>query len=195
MTPKEVREILREWGLATVNRYCYSHSERSTHKLQQARDMAPGTKERAAKMLMGRDGTDRRRLMAAAAGVKGMDVAPMWSCDPIRASNDADHPHERAEIAVDVGIPEGLIGVDRAVTQLARRYPLRGSVVRTEYTVSAKQAAKVRIAVREFEKDMARLLGVDPKPEDENAPVALTLRQYRLELDKALEWLSARIGE
>ena len=175
MTPKEVREVLREWGLATVNRYCYSRSDRSVHMLQQAREMAPGTRERAAKELADRDGTSRRRIMASAAGVGGMDIAPMWSCDPIRASNDADHPHERAEIAVDVGLPEGLMWVERAVAQLGRQYPLRGLVVRTEYTISASQAVKANMV------------------EDLYAG-KLTLRQYRMELDRSLEWLSGRIG-
>lgn len=175
MQAEEVRAMLREWGQATVNRYCYTRSDRSVHMLEQARDMAPGTKERALRDLVSRDGTDRRRLMARAAGVPQMDIAPMWSCDPIRASNDADHPHERMEIAVDTGIPDRLMWVERAIVQLGRQYPLRGLVIRVEYTFAGSQAAKCHRA--------ADLYGG-----------GLTLRQYRSELAKSLEWFAGRIA-
>lgn len=162
-----IREALRAWGIATTNRWCYSRSDRTIHVLQQARDAAPGTKERALRELVGRDGTDRRKLMAK--GIKGMDIVPVWACDPIRATNDADHPHERAEIAIDQGIPDGLRWVDRAVRIMERDMPLRGLVVRTEYTVSASQGVKTNM-VRD-------LYGGK-----------LTLRQYRLELERAIDW-------
>jgi hypothetical protein len=170
-----MREILRLWGLASANRWCFSRGDRSIHVLEQARDLAPGTKERALRDLVGRDGNDRRRLMAAGAGVKGMDIVPMWSCEPIRAANDADHPHERPEIAVDQGIPQELMWVERAVGQMGRQFPLRALVVRTEYTVSASQAVKANM--------VQDLYGG-----------RLTLRQYRLELDRSLDWFVGRMA-
>ena len=124
-----IREALRAWGIASVNRWCFSRGDRSIHVLEQARDLAPGTKENALRDLVGRDGTDRRRLMAA--GIpwekrgKRMDIVPTWACDPIRAANDADHPHERPEIAVDQGIPEDLRWVEQMVGQMGRQFPLR----------------------------------------------------------------------
>lgn len=162
-----IRQVLRAWGIATANRWCYSRGDRTIHVLQQARDIAPGTKERALRDLVGRDGTDRRKLMAASTT---MNIVPTWACDPIRATNDADHPHERAEIAIDQGIPDGLMWVDRAVRMMERDMPLRGLVVRTEFTVSASQGVKTNM-VRD-------LYGGK-----------LTLRQYRLELERAIDWL------
>lgn len=172
---ESIRESLRAWGLASVNRWCYSQGDRSIHVLEQARDLAPGTKERALRDLVGRDGADRRKLMADRAGVKGMDIAPMWSCDPIRAANDADHPHERQEIAVDQGIPANLMWVERAVSQLGRQFPLRALVLRTEYTMSASQGVKAKI--------VQDLYGG-----------RLTLRQYRLELERSLDWFAGRMA-
>ena len=174
-----MREILRAWGLASANRWCFSRGDRSIHVLEQARDMAPGTKENALRDLVGRDGGDRRRLMAA--GIpwdkpgNRMDIVPMWACDPIRAANDADHPHERPEIAVDQGIPQELMWVERAVGQMGRQFPLRALVVRTEYTVSASQAVKANM--------VQDLYGG-----------RLTLRQYRLELDRSLDWFVGRMA-
>lgn len=149
------------------------------HALAQAREMAPGTQERALRALVGRDGTDRRRLMAA--GIpwektgRRMDIVPTWACEPIRAANDADHPHERPEIAVDQGIPEDLMWVGDMVSQMGRQFPLRALVVTTEYTQSTSQRIKACM--------VADLYGG-----------ALSLRQYRMELDRALDWFSGRMA-
>jgi hypothetical protein len=172
-TRESMREALRAWGLASVNRWCYSRGDRSIHVLEQARDMAPGTKERALRDLVARDGTARRQLMAAGAGVKGMDIVPMWACEPIRAANDADHPHERAEIAVDQGIPAELMWVDRAVGQLERQFPLRALVVRTEYTVSGSQAVKAHMV-------------------EDMYGGRFSVWMYRRELERAIEWISMK---
>lgn len=174
-----IREALRAWGIASVNRWCYSRGDRSIHVLEQARDLAPGTKENALRDLVGRDGTDRRRLMAAGIpwekGGKRMDIVPTWACDPIRAANDADHPHERPEIAVDQGIPEDLRWVEQMVAQMGRQFPLRALVVTTEYTVSASQAVKANM--------VQDLYGG-----------RLSLRQYRLELERSLDWFAGRMA-
>jgi hypothetical protein len=175
MQADDMRKCLKEWGLATANRYCVTRADRSVHMLEQARDMAPGTTEKALRQLVGRDGTARRKQMAKVAEIPKMAVVPMWAAEPIRAANDADHPHERAEIAVDVGIPDGLMWVERAVAQLGRSYPLRAQVIRAEYTISASQAVKVRMVQEQF-------------------GGRLTLRQYRTELARALEWFVGRMA-
>lgn len=166
-------EELRRWGHAQVNRFALSRADRSAHVLERARDMAPVTRERALQDLVARDGSDRRRLMAAGSGVKGMRIVPMWAADPIRAANDADRPHDNPEIAVDVGVPDELRWVDRALASMARQYPLRAQIVRTEFTVSASQAVKARIV-------------------SERYGGALTIRQYRYELSKGLDWCRGR---
>lgn len=35
-----------------------------------------------------------RRGFIAARGIEGMGTLSMWAVDPVRASNDADHPHD-----------------------------------------------------------------------------------------------------
>lgn len=171
MPPDPLKEALRAWGHATVNRYAVCRSERSTHQLDKARDLAPGTRERALRTLIGRDGEDRRRMMAKAAGVKGLEVLPKWSCEPIRAANDADRPHDNPEVAVDMGIPDDLLWLERAVAQMERQHPMRARIVRTEFTISASQRAKARMVAESY-------------------GGALTVWQYRAELDKALAWIS-----
>jgi len=166
-------EELRRWGHAQVNRFALSRADRSAHVLERARDMAPVTRERALQDLVARDGTDRRRLMAAGSGVKGMRIVPMWAADPIRAANDADRPHDNPEIAVDVGVPDELRWIDRALASMERQYPLRALIVRTEFTVSASQAVKSRMVAEQYGGN-------------------LTLRQYRYELSKGIDWARGR---
>lgn len=171
----ELTKQLRRWGHAQVNRFALSRADRSVHVLDKVRDHAPQTRERALQDLVGRDGAERRRFMAAHSGVQGMRMLPLWAVDPIRASNDADHPHDNPEIAVDVGIPDDLRWVDRALASMARQHPLRELIVRTEFTVSASQAVK------------ARMVG-------ERYGGALTLRQYRYELSKGVDWFRGRLA-
>lgn len=163
----EMAETLRRWGHAHANRYAFSRGDRSVHALEQARDLAPGTKERALRDLVGRDGTSRRKLMGERAGVR---IVPAWACDPVRASNDASRPHDNPEIAVDMGIPDDLRWVDRAVAAMARQYPLRSLIVNVEFTVAASQAVKTRMVAEQY-------------------GGRLTVRQYRYELAKAVDWL------
>ncbi|MDX3932675.1 MAG: hypothetical protein QHC77_12145 [Stenotrophomonas sp.] len=171
----ELTKQLRRWGHAQVNRFALSRADRSVHVLDKVRDHAPQTRERALQDLVARDGAERRRFMAANSGVQGMRMLPLWAVDPIRASNDADHPHDNPEIAVDVGIPDDLRWVDRALASMARQYPLRELIVRTEFTVSASQAVKAHMVADHY-------------------GGSLTLRQYRYELGRSLDLLRGRMA-
>ncbi|HGM5034468.1 TPA: hypothetical protein ACKPZU_000200 [Stenotrophomonas maltophilia] len=164
---------LRAWGHAQANRFALTYADRSTHVLEKARDMAPGTRERALRDLVGRDGSSRRRFMADRSGVEGMGMLPAWAVDPVRSTNDADKPHDNPEIAVDIGIPDELRWVEQALASMMRQHPLRALVLHTEYTVSASQAVKARMVAEKY-------------------GGGLSLRQYRYELGKALDWFRGR---
>lgn len=138
--------------------------------LDKVRDHAPLTRERAMQDLVGRDGAERRRFTAERSGVNGMAMLPMWAVDPIRAYNDADHPHETPEIAVDTGTPDDLRWVDRAMASMNRQYPLRALILRTEFTVSASQAVKARMVAEKY-------------------GGTLSVWQYRRELQRGVDWL------
>lgn len=168
-------EQLRRWGYAQVNRFALSRADRSVHVLDKVRDHAPLTRERALQDLVGRDGESRRRFMAARSGVQGMQILPTWAVDPIRAANDASHPQDLPEIAVDVGIPDELRWVDRALASMARQYPLRALIVRTEFTVSASQAVKARMVAEHY-------------------GGALSIWQYRRELQRGVDFMGGRMA-
>lgn len=168
-----LRDYLRAWGQAEVSRYCYTRSDRSHHMIAHAMEIAPGTKERAEKELVRRDGGDRRRLMAAAADIPKFNITPMWACDPVTAKNNADRPHDRAEIAVDTGLPDHLKWVERAVLQLKRKSDLQALIVRTEYTVSGSQGVKAHMV-------------------SDQIGTKLSKWQYRRELDLAESWLAGQ---
>ncbi|WP_440568361.1 hypothetical protein [Stenotrophomonas sp. STK17_22] len=166
---------LRAWGHAQANRFALTYADRSTHVLEKARDMAPGTRERALRDLVGRDGSSRRRFMAERSGVPKMEVLPAWAVDPVRSTNDADKPHDNPEIAVDIGIPDELRWVEQALASLMRQHPLRALVLHTEYTVSASQAVKARMVAEKY-------------------GGALSVWQYRRELQRAVDWMGGRIA-
>jgi hypothetical protein len=168
-------EELRRWGHAQVNRFALSRADRSVHVLDKVRDHAPMTRERAIQDLVGRDGKDRRRLLAAGAGVKGLRMVPMWAADPIRASNDASHPHDLPEVAVDIGIPDELRWIDRALASMERQHPMRALIVRTEFTVSASQAVKARMVAEKY-------------------GGTLSVWQYRRELQRGVDFMGGRIA-
>lgn len=163
-------EDLRRWGIAQANRYAFSRSDRSVHALESARDLAPGTRENALRDLVGRDGSSRRRFMAERAGDVGLNIVPTWAVDPVRSSNDADRPHDNPEIAIDVGVPDELRWVDRALASISRQSPLRALILRTEFTVSASQAVKARMVRDQY-------------------GGKLSVWQYRRELQRALDWM------
>ena len=168
-------EELCRWGHAQVNRFALSRADRSAHVLERARDMAPMTRVRALQDLVARDGTDRRRLMAAGSGVKGMRIVPLWAADPIRAANDADRPHDNPEIAVDIGVPDELRWIDRALASMERQHPVRALIVRTEFTVSASQAVKARMVAEKY-------------------GGTLSVWQYRRELQRGVDFMGGRIA-
>lgn len=185
----ELKNALRAWGVATVNRYAYTRSDRTTHVLTKVSDHAPGTRARAERELVGRDGRSRRLYMAGKINC-GMRIVPVWACDPVRAANDADRPHDNPEIAIDQGIPDELRWVDAALAQLSRESALRSIIVRTEYTESCSQTRKAEIACRSYEELMARKLGVAIPEQKDGAKPALSVWQYRDELERALYWMA-----
>lgn len=168
-------EQLRQWGHAQANRYAYSGAERSRHVLEHARDYAPKTVERAMRDLVARDGAERRRFMAARSGVDGMQILPTWAVDPVRSSNDADRPHDNPEIAVDMGIPDDLRWIDRALASIRRQSPVRALIVHVEFTVAASQAAKAHMVAEQY-------------------GGKLSVWQYRRELQRALDWMGGRMA-
>lgn len=178
---------LKRWGVAVVNRYAgyYDGPSAGDSVLAKQTDLGLASKRKKddERELVGRDGTARRRLMAAkacgepesgqASGAKlQLAIVPMWAADPVPARNDADPPRSFAAARVDMGIPDDLRWVERAIASLGRRFPMREQILREEYTTSGSQRAKARRVAERY----------DGK---------LTLRQYRYELYKGLDWLRA----
>lgn len=181
------------WGCAPLDDNGLADRQRA-HILAKNQNLAPKTRERADRKLIPRSGISRRMQMAAAANAiccKGgrlhagcdecpsrprapvLDVAPMWSCDPIPAKNDASHPFDREPARVDMGVPEDLRWIDVAMSQMARQYPLREMCVREEYAGSGSQGAKfARVAQKYGGK--------------------LSIWMYRREIQKGLEFLDVR---
>lgn len=176
MTDELLRQ-LRAWGSAHAAPFAANDDRDGdespySHPINKAREFAPMTRKRAALRLAGRDGEGRRRIMGKAAGVKGMAVTPKWSSQPIRCTETrvgGPNP-SRFEAAPAVFIPDELRWIDRAISQIHRQAPVRALVVRQEYTGRGTQAAKAAAVARQY-------------------GGSLTLRQYRYELSRALDYL------
>ncbi len=169
----ELDVLLRAWGDAQIGRHKAANDDRDTrdpgsHPISKAREFAPMTREKFARQVAGRDGRDRRRLMASGAGVKKMRIVPAWACDPVRGKETR---HMGPVASVDKGLPAELRIVDRAVMDLYRANTLRGLCLRIEYTGFGRQTDKAET--------VARAMRIKELP----------LRRYRDELGKAKDWL------
>ena len=171
MTIDELECLLVEWG--ALSKYEEARDEGATdfHVLQRARDFAPGTRERAAARLVGRDGGDRRRFMAGGLAACGVRIIPMDYVDPIAGSPTRKAgPRSRAESA----IPERLRAVHDSALALYRVDTLGGLVLRMEYCGYGSQTTKAeRVSVAM------------------ESPVGL--RIYRESLARAKGWMHARM--
>lgn len=175
-----IADDLKRWGNARNARY--ETPSRDEHVLSRALDMAPGTRERAERRLIGRDGIGRRTLMGAAAGRfvgQGENrrpvPVPMWSCDPVPNRNDGGNggwdPPITPESSAWVDLmPDDLRWIDRALASLERRHPLRAEVLRQEFCETGTQRMKAGRVESDYDG-------------------RFTYDMYRKELRKALEYL------
>lgn len=175
--PEDIlRAQLKRWGIATVNRYARRLDGPSAGDSVLAKTFKVANGKKVDRELVKRDGSDRRAIMATAAnrsrdgkGV-GLVAVPKWACEPIRAANDADPPHDREPVAVDVGIPEELRWLDRAISQMERQHPIRAKCLREEFTGQGSQRIKAA-RVAEF------LEG------------GFTVWMYRKEIERGVQWI------
>jgi hypothetical protein len=116
--------------------------------------------------------------MAERSEVERLKIIPTWAVDPVRAANDADLPHDNAEIPVDLGIPEHLRWVDRLVELMDSQKPVMAACVREEFCTIGSQAVKARRVNKKCG------LGHDGEGNPTFKPW-----MYRSELDKAIAWM------
>lgn len=174
-TAEELRAELKRWGYYTVTRHWIfvDGTSPGDSTLAKARDLAPGTKERAAVELVGRDGRGRLLYMARDLGKCGIDILPDWAVDPIRAKNNASAPHDTRPDKADHGIPDQFRWIDRALAQIARQSPVRAMVVHQEFCERGTQRMKARRVELKY-------------------GGRFTVNMYRHELRRALDFLNAK---
>lgn len=147
MNRNQVELELQRWGAFQSQRYQRDKTPDDalgSHPLSRAREFAPGTRERAAKLLASRDGRSRRLIHGHAAGI---GMAPAWSTDPIPCNETRTPGPPLAQF--DRGLPAESQWVERALIALGRTHPVRATVVRKEFLVSASQAVKARMVSEE----------------------------------------------
>lgn len=171
-----LRAELKRWGYFTITRFTVFRDGVSAGDsvLAAALDLAPGTKEKAALELVGRDGTGRLVYMARKLGEQcGLDILPDWAVDPIRAKNDAGAPRSTYPEKADHGMPDEFRWIDRALSQIWRQSPIREMVVRQEFCERGTQRMKSRRVELHY-------------------GGRFTVAMYRHELKRALDFLSAK---
>jgi hypothetical protein len=177
-------EQLKRWGYYTVNRIAVNDDGPSggDSVLAKKRNEAPGKKNE--RKIVGRDGDERRRFMAArisadSPGVSGarlrMAIVPTWAVDPVPARNDADAPREVARAMVALDVPDDLRWIDEALSRLARVNRVQAMVLREEYCGVGTQERKAANVQGKY-------------------GGRITLRQYRDELRRARDFLRGRMA-
>lgn len=175
-------EELRRWGIATTGYHAVNDDGPSHGDSVLARQREMGLRSRLKREkereILGRDGSSRRRFMAKkiaeqSEGKVSMGMVPMWSCDPVPSKNDAGAPRDLPRARVEAFVPDELRWIDRALSALWRESAIRAQVVRIEYTTAGSQRAKV-------------------KRIEEQYGASLTLRQYRYELQRGIDFMRGR---
>lgn len=172
---------LRRWGTAQMARFAANDDGPSAgdHILQRNIDLAPRTIARAKRRIVGRDGESRRRFMAQKTSTETlkMSIIPAWAVDPVPCHNDAGSPTtiSASRASADVGIPDDLRWIDRAVSQMSRQHPVRAMVLREEFCGTGTHRMKAGRVERQYGGQ-------------------LTVRQYRYELQRALDWMRGRLA-
>lgn len=165
MTPKQLDTLLVEWGAQSKYDEAKREGATESHVLQRGRAYAPGTREKAAKQLVGRDGFSRRRLMARDLGACGIDAVPKSYVSPVAGKQTRKAgPMER----VSDSIPPRLKAVHLAALELYRVDKLAGLALRQEYCAYGSQSTKAfrlseatgeKVGVRVYREALARALG------------------------------------
>lgn len=146
-----VKLELQRWGEFQAERYVRpkaSEDGPGTHPLARAREFAPETRERAQKLLAGRDGRARRSIMGAnGSAIAGGAMSPQWASDPIPCTETRTPGPPMASF--DKGVPADYAWVEPMLGRLARSCPVQAAVVRAEFTMQASQRAKAQYVSRE----------------------------------------------
>jgi hypothetical protein len=189
MAADPLKEQLEAWGRATATRFAVNEDGPSqgdnvlaNPMLARQRElgMRSRLKREKEREIVGRSGEDRRRFMAKKMaegdGVDGkptrlrLGLVPMWAVDPIPSRNDADRPRDLPQARVDIGIPDELTWVERAYIQLRRQHPLRALCFHEEFCTPGSQDAKAARVQKAYGGRLSKW-------------------QYRLELQRAIDWV------
>lgn len=172
-------EQMKRWGEASIARIAANDDGYSSGDsiLAQQRDMglASRRKQEDERQIVGRAGDERRRYMAAKTSTPKLKLTmlPMWAVDPVPARNDADRPHDRAPMAVVDLVPDELQWINRALARLAREAPLRAAILTAHFCEVGTHERKVGLVKYDG---------------------SLSVRQYRYELQRALDWMRGQMA-
>lgn len=182
MTRDPLREQFDAWGHATATRFAVNEDGPGQGDSVLARQRELGMRSRlkreAEHQIVGRDGGERRRFMAAkiaadSGGKLKLGTLPMWAVDPIPSRNDADRPHDNARAVIDIGIPDELMWIERAYSQLKRQHPLRALCFYEEFCTPGTQEAKAARVAKAYGGKLSK-------------------QQYWRELQRAIDWMDSK---
>lgn len=181
---EQLMQQMTRWGIVQATRYAANDDGPSHGDSVLARQADLGLRYKAKRdkerKPLGRCGEDRRRFMARkiaeeSDGRLRLPILPQWSVDPIPSKNDAGPPRDLPVARVDLGVPDDLRWIDRAISQMWREAPIRALVIRVEFTTAGTHRMKAARAAAEYGGE-------------------ITVRQYRYELHRALDWMLGRMA-
>lgn len=181
MADEEFETLLRAWGRI----YGADRSNDAghtpdpmapvAHPIARAMEFAPGKHGKRRTLSLDRGGVERRRIMARAAGIKGMVLVPAALVDPVpcRATRPTLGVISRP-------VPHEILRVERAALDLISLDFLRGVVLRVNYCTRGDHEEK---ALRVGD----RMREVSPGFAD------IKVRRFRDELENARIWMQGRL--
>ena len=175
--------LLRAWGKVygedRTNDAGYTPDpmQATAHPIARAMEFAPGKSGgRRRTLSLERGGVERRRIMARAAGIKGMQLVPAVLVDPVPCRETRP-----SLAAISRPVPVELLRVERAALDLIDIEYLRGLCLRVNYCTRGDHDAKAVIV-------SDRLRQVSPRHVD------IKVRRFRDELEHARIWMQGRLG-
>lgn len=175
----DIDTLLKAWGRLYQERPRIEYGERRQrpeHPIARSMEFAPGKKVKRSTVALGRDGRGRRRIMAAAVGLKGLTVVPMAYVDPVPCKETRSNTygiHSRP-------VPKEIQRVEQAVKELEQVDYLRALCLRINYCREGRHDEKAKQAT-----DQIREVNRDHK--------AVTVSDFRDELMYGRIWLHGRL--
>lgn len=172
-------KLLKLWGIAYAERRHFEeYRRRATHPIATSMQFGTRSKRRRkddSHTPVGRSGVSRRRIMARAVGIKGLNIIPADYVDPVPCKEGG-----RGGGIYSRPVHPELVRVETAVKELEELRPLRGLCVRMNFCTEGTHQEKAEAVTERMRKVSKDFRGI-------------SVDQFRDEVLFGRVWLEGRL--